>query len=56
MLLSYKEVQWNLLKMVTDWPEVDGCNREVAALRHVQCMEFDHIELKLNGCIEEVAA
>ena len=41
----------NLFKMVTHGPKPSGCNREVAALK---CIECCHLELELSGCNKEV--
>ena len=43
--------------MVAHGPEINGCNREVAALKKcLEYIEFCQLGLKLSGCNKEVAA
>ena len=49
-------IQWNLSIVVAHGPEINGCNREVAALKKCLVYGICQLGLKLSGCNKEVAA
>ena len=55
-VLKKNNIQWNLSIMVAHGPEINGCNREVTALKKcLEYMEFCRLGLNLSGCNKEVA-